>query len=132
MGFEYQPDADTDPKTWLDLTDDERIDACERAHRLTAPWHPPVSNSRLHAVLHSVVENQLATHDPPEAKAALERLVHQGMSRHQAIHALAEVAADEMQRVVTQKVSFDRQGYARRLGGLTRSLVERGPASERN
>ena len=46
----------------------------------------------MHATMHAVVENQLAENDDPVVRA-LSRLMKEGLSRHDAIHALASVVA---------------------------------------
>jgi hypothetical protein len=118
----YQPDEETDAAAWNAATDEERVEACGRAHQLLPTWHPPVLNVRLHASMHAVVETQLAN-ELPEVRETLTRLRGEGVSRHQAIHAIAGVVADELQRVLRDKKPFDRQGYAQRLRALTKESV---------
>ncbi len=44
----------------------------------------------IHATVHQIVENQLAENFP-DVVEALDRLMHQGLNRHEAIHAIASV-----------------------------------------
>ena len=45
--------------------------------------------------MHVVVENQLALADEPVVRA-LDRLVREGLSRHDAVHAIGSVVAEEI------------------------------------
>ena len=73
-------------KWWEELDDWERQELVKRYHRKKRIELP---NERLHAVMHVVVENQaLLRHETPVA-AALKRLQSEGLTRHDAIHAVA-------------------------------------------
>jgi hypothetical protein len=80
--------------------------------------HPEMPNPTMHAVMHVVVENQLAAGEPPEAAATLARLIAAGVSRHAAIHAVASVVAEEMFAVMKGARAYDREAAARRLERL--------------
>jgi hypothetical protein len=84
---------------------------------LAAP-HPPVRQPRLHAAIHLVVENQLASGAPPEARRAMDRLVRAGLARHEAVHAIASVVAAAAQGALSGS-RFDPAAYARALDALT-------------
>ena len=85
----YDPDCEVDPRTWLELDEGERIDLVESYHRRAGVRLP---NSRLHAAIHAIVENQLALSEP-EVVAALARLRTEGLPRHEALHAIGQVLA---------------------------------------
>ena len=51
--------------------------------------------SKAHAVFHAIVENQIADGLEPVVRA-LERLMKQGLSRHDAVHAIASVVTDHL------------------------------------
>jgi uncharacterized protein YoaH (UPF0181 family) len=68
--------------------------------------------------MHVIVENQLTTGDPPEVPATLARLMAEGLSRHEAVHAVASIVADEIQAITTHDRAYDREGAARRLQKL--------------
>ena len=53
-------------------------------------------NPQLHAVLHLVVENQVALGAEIPVAAALRRLVGEGLARHDALHAIGSVLAEHM------------------------------------
>jgi hypothetical protein len=65
-----------------------------------------------------VVEDQLASGAPPEARRAMDRLVRAGLSRHEAVHAIASVVAATAQGALAG-TRFDPGAYARALDALT-------------
>ena len=87
----YDPEIPPDPGQWLALDEDERLMLVEDYHR-HARVRLPRAARRLHATMHAVVENQLAENDDPVVRA-LSRLIKEGLSRHDAIHALGSVVA---------------------------------------
>lgn len=84
-------------------------------------------NPRLHALVHVVVENQLAAGDPKEARAALARLRKAGLSRHEALHAIGEIVAVDLFAVMRDGKFIDRQASERALAAL-RPGKHAGPA----
>ena len=90
--FKYDANYKPDPKKWLALTEDQQIKAVEEHHNTKKP-HPPTPNMKIHAALHSAVEKQLAMGFPPHAQHAVDRLVSEGLSRHDAVHAVGSVIA---------------------------------------
>ncbi len=83
--------------------------------------HPGLEGGRLriHVALHAVVEFQLLDGVPPQTRETLERLVNQGMSHHEAVHAIADVVSDAMTELMEQEIPFDEERYAERLAGLS-------------
>ena len=82
----YDPDTSPRPAEWLQLDEAERLEivtAYHRRHRIRLP------NAELQAVIHVVVENQLALGEEAVARV-VTRLETEGLSRHDAIHALKE------------------------------------------
>ena len=75
-------------------------------------------NPQLHATMHVIVENQLAAGNPPEVGATLERLMTAGLTRHEAVHAVASVVAEALFKVMKQSVDLDHVAVARSLGRL--------------
>ena len=69
------------------------------------------------AVLDTVM-NQIATGDPPETKATLDRLMSEGYSKSQALQAIASALRVEMNRMVTEMTPFDNARYAELLSKL--------------
>ena len=58
------------------------------------------------------VMNQIATGDPPETKATLDRLMSEGYSKSQALQAIAAVLRVEMNRMLSEGTPFDNARYA--------------------
>lgn len=115
--MDYDAERPPDAASWLAAEEPLRLAAVEAHHRAIAARHPPMPALRVHAALHVVVEEQLATGSPPETRRALARLVAAGRSRHEALHAIANVAADAA-RAALSKRGFDAAAYARALDGL--------------
>lgn len=89
---EYDPDVEPVAAEWLALDESERLTLVEdyhRRHRIRLP------QSRLHAALHVVVENQAALGETVVAET-FERLQGDGLTRHEALHAIATVVAEHM------------------------------------
>jgi hypothetical protein len=88
----YDPDKAPDPKEWLALDEHERIRLAKNYHvarRIKLP------NAKAHAVFHAIVENQIAEGFGPSCRA-VERLQGEGLTRHDAIHAIASVLANSI------------------------------------
>ncbi|HET7502373.1 MAG TPA: MbcA/ParS/Xre antitoxin family protein [Kofleriaceae bacterium] len=113
----YDAERAPAPATWLALDESERWQAVEQYHEALAS-HPEVPNAHMHAMLHVIIENQLAGPELPEVRATLERLAQAGLRRHEAIHAIGSVMADAMHRVVEHGATFDRDATARALFDL--------------
>ncbi len=120
--MDYDPSRAPEPKAWLATPEASRVQLCEQAHANPPPGHPPIENARLHAAVHAVVENQLALGQPPQVRAALARLMGQGLSRHDAIHEIGTVVSELIFDLVKKKRPFDPAAYAEALDGLSRRL----------
>ena len=88
----YDPSQTPDPTEWLELDEQERILLVEQYHRRARVDLP---NVKLHATIHVVVENQLASMDEPVVRA-LARLLKDRLSRHDAVHAIGSVVAEQI------------------------------------
>lgn len=88
---EYNPLFDLDIQWWLALSEDERIAAVLDYHE-KAGIEPPDEN--MHALLHAVVENQVALGRTEPTESVLHRLVEEKLDRHDAVHAIASVLAN--------------------------------------
>jgi hypothetical protein len=58
-------------------------------------------NETIHAVMHVIVENQVALGDSFPAKAVLIRLMKEGLDRHEAIHAIGSVLSEKLFAVMS-------------------------------
>jgi hypothetical protein len=90
--FKYDAEHDPEPAKWLALDEATRIELARRYHRRIRAELP---NIRAHAAAHAIVENQLAE-GLPEAKRALDRLLDDGLDRHDAIHAIGSVLMEHI------------------------------------
>jgi hypothetical protein len=115
----YDPEVGPDPKQWLGLDEGLRHVLVQKAHEHPPPWHPKARADRAHVIFHTIVENQVASGDPPETARALERLLGEGLGRHDAIHALASVLATETHRMLRERRTFDQDAYLRSLADLS-------------
>ncbi len=117
LGLGYDADRAPDTEEWNAADEDARL-AAIRAYHDQLDEHPDTPNPKLHALMHVIVENQLAAGDPPEAAETLARLLVAGASRHAAIHAIASIVAEEIQAVMKDDRAYDREATARRLKHL--------------
>jgi len=103
----YDPAKRVDPEGWKALGTEERVSLSEAAHVVTEAWHHPIHESRPHALLHVIAENLAARGDETPVYAALQRLVRQGLGRHDAIHALASVCSEHARAIGSGRASPD-------------------------
>ena len=88
----YNPERGPEPESWLELDEQERILLIETWHRVARIKLP---NLTAHAALHVIVENQIALDLEPVVRA-MDRLGKQGLTRHDAIHAIGSVVAENL------------------------------------
>jgi hypothetical protein len=88
----YNPERGPEPESWLELDEQERILLIETWHRVARIKLP---NLTAHAALHVIVENQMALDLEPVVRA-MDRLRKQGLTRHDAIHAIGSVVAENL------------------------------------
>lgn len=85
---EYDPLDPPDSEEWLSSDEQLLIVRVRRYHEREAEL-PPDANAEMHAILHVVVENQIAHGDEWPVAETVDRLMAEGLDRHQAIHALS-------------------------------------------
>jgi hypothetical protein len=88
----YDPNHAPNPEQWLALDEQERILLVEKQHRAARIKLP---NAKGHAIFHAIVENQIAE-GLDSVVRAMTRLAGQGLSRHEAIHAITSVLAGQI------------------------------------
>lgn len=121
----YDPTTGPDPEWWLELDEAEQIDLVIEHHEDPEEWHPELPNIYAHAAMHTAVENQVALNDPPVVAATLERLQKQGLVRHDALHAIAYVLAQQMDGMLEVGKSFSQSRYSAKLKKLTAKKWQR-------
>lgn len=72
---------------------------------------------RVHVATHAVVETQIAEGAPPETSMTLQRLMAEGLSRHDAIHAIGTVVSEQLISAVGQG-GYNEQLFRERLAAL--------------
>lgn len=116
----YDPECAPDPEWWLSLDESERTDLARRSQRKDERLPSP----ELHAVIHAVVENQVALGDETPVAATLQRLLAEGLDRHDAVHAVGSVLAGHIYRAMQPGAADDTSlddpegSYWHELGGL--------------
>jgi hypothetical protein len=124
----YDPDHAPDPERWLAQDEMQLMEIVQRYHRRE---QIPLPNERVHASYHVMVENQVALGEKTPVRDALDRLMGEGMSRHDAIHAVGAVLAKHMHRATETNVPVSREAYYADIRALTREgwLAEYGLGS---
>lgn len=94
----YDPDTPRAGAEWLELDETERLELVRAYHRRKRIALP---NAELHAVIHVVVENQLALGEQAVAHT-LSRLEREGLTRHDAVHAIGSILAEHLYRLMCE------------------------------
>jgi len=76
------------------------------------------TNPRLKASFLQVVDNQLDSNDPPEARQTFERLIAQGVSQADAKVYIAQAVCVEVFSVLKNKTPFNQARYVKNLQRL--------------
>ncbi len=115
--MEYDAQIPPNAEEWLSFDEDERVSAIIDHHDEMGEDLP---NSQIHAVIHAVVENQIAMGEQAPARA-VERLVSEGLDRHEAIHAVGSILSEQMFNMLKgrQPGGHDADQYAQKLSKLT-------------
>jgi hypothetical protein len=123
---EYDPLTEPEPQQWLAMAEQERIDLVLAYHRREGIGAP---SEKAHAVFHVIVENQIADDTLPVRRTA-QRLMSEGLDRHEAIHAIGSVVAGSIYDLMAEtgsdskpsKTTSDQdpsKAYLAELEGLT-------------
>jgi len=113
----YDPDTAPDPAEWIELEEEDRIGRIASYHRRVKAKLP---NLQVHAALHSVVENQIAE-ELQTVRETVARLQAEGLSRHDAIHAVGSVLVARLQALLREgaQAQFEVEAYFQDLRSLT-------------
>ncbi len=126
---QYDPEITPDAQAWLALDEQTRMQLTEAFHR-DARAQLQRGARKLHAAVHAIVETQLATEHVPAVRA-LERLMGDGLTRHDAVHAIGNVVAQHVHGVMQGREGErpSRDAYDRQLdelnGATWRALIGR-------
>jgi hypothetical protein len=113
----YDPDQPPATQEWLALTEDERLTLVLAHHSKSGTRLP---NARLHAAIHVVIENQLALGEPAAVTVTLSRLQREGLSRHEAVHAIGTAVSELLLQLSTAPDADPNSATARYVEGLSR------------
>jgi uncharacterized protein YoaH (UPF0181 family) len=81
------------------------------------------TNPIMYINIRTTVESQIADGDPPITGETVQALMRQGLSRHEAIHRVGTVLAEEIYHILKDKRDYDQADYAHKL----KQLVEPNP-----
>ena len=102
---------------WTELDESERIDLVLAYHQKQRDELP---NPDAHAVVHVIVENQVALADETPVAAVMERLMQEGLDRHEAIHAIGYILMGTLHETTQDSSEADpTSAYYRGLTQLT-------------
>lgn len=119
--MQYDPMVAPDPEAWLALDEDERQAVVLRYHKRI---RFRAGSVKMHAVIHCVVETQLAERYEYPVEA-LRRLLDEGLDRHDAIHAIGSVLAKHIFGTLKRGVPFNEATYERDLNALNAAAWRR-------
>ncbi len=124
----YDPMLNPDPEQWVALDDDERISLVMEYHQEVG-IEPP--DEYTHALLHVVVENQIALGEETPVDAVLDRLIDENLDRHDSIHAIASILANHMYELMHgEDAALGNDEYYAELENLTAEKWLRGEYTE--
>jgi hypothetical protein len=89
----YDPLKAPDPQQWLSLDERQRIALVRDYHRRKRIRVP---NEQVHAAAHIIVENQIALGDETPVRRTMQRLMTEGLDRHEAVHAVGMVLMEHI------------------------------------
>jgi len=98
----YDPLEAPEAQEWLALDEQERIDLVLNYHRKARIRLP---NAKVHAIVHAMVETQIALGDETPARRAVQRLINEDLDRHEAIHAIGWVLIEFMSDLMDEPES---------------------------
>jgi hypothetical protein len=118
---QYDPEVPPAPADWLALDEQQRVRLAESYHRAA---REKVPTHTAHAAFHVVVEDQIAEGREPVVRA-MTRLTKQGLSRHDALHAMGSVVAEHFFAAVnTEDEDFAATAQARYNAAVERLTAE--------
>lgn len=129
MLTKYDPNRAPDPERWRAQNETELMDIVQRYHRRERIWLP---SEHAHAALHVMVENQIALGEQTPVADAVGRLMGEGMSRHDAIHAVGAVLNKHVYHAHATGVPVSREAYYDDIRAVTTEswFAEFGPGPD--
>ncbi|MBN1656744.1 MAG: DUF1841 family protein [Deltaproteobacteria bacterium] len=117
---EIEYDADRAPKKtkWRAVDELDKVLAVDIYHREARP-HPAPQTPHHHSIIHVAVEEQILADEPPEVAKAMRRLMREGLSRHDTIHAIGSILYRMVLREGKEVQEPDIEAYAREVASLS-------------
>lgn len=115
---QYDPDVAPDARKWLALPEVERIRLAQNFH---VAARIKVQSMKAHAAMHAAIENQIASGFGP-SKRAIARLQSEGLSRHEAVHAIGSVVASFIYELGHGQNDEQRASFQSRMGSAIEDL----------
>lgn len=117
--------AAIDPEQWEALDESDRLELVLEFHQVAGIEVPDMET---HAVLHCVIENQIAMEGELPVATALQRLLEEGLDRHDAIHAVASVLANHLHEFFHgEDAARTHDDYFAEISELTAKKLQCGP-----
>ena len=117
-----------DSERWEALDDDERLSVVMEYHQEAGMELP---EEFTHALMHVVVENQIALGEETPVEAVLCRLVDENLDRHDAVHAIASILVNHLFELMHgDDATLDNDDYYAELEELTAEKWSRGERTE--
>jgi hypothetical protein len=110
----FDPDTPRHSADWLRTDEGQRIELVSSCHRRNKVHLP---TAQLHVVINVVVENQLAL-GVEVVVEALARLQGEGLSRHDALHAIGSVLAADLYELMQDRSEATGDVYVNILTGF--------------
>lgn len=111
----YDPEEHVDADEWLKLDEDERA---ELITAYVEEHENSVGPTLLHAHIHLAIENQVALGEETPVAEAVDRLIAEGLSRHDAIHAVGTCLAS-LFAATSRGDEISQDSYFDEVGKLT-------------
>lgn len=128
LQLEYLDRDDPDDRRILILAEHDGYHAAIQAGDEVVVDGEPMDPS-LHVSMHELVTNQVWDDDPPETWQTAQRLVELGYERHEVLHMLAGVVADELWRTMHDQQPFDLDRFRAGLEALPESWEAQRPGA---
>jgi len=121
----YHPSQPPNPSEWLELDESIRIDLVRKSHEASEAEFEEEQAKEVHSTIHVIVENQIALGVEP-VPATISRLMRQGLSRHESVHAVGAVLSQDLFEMLKEDKEHDSKKYRRRLDKLTAKRWNKG------
>lgn len=114
----YNPNNAVNNVNWLALDETIKIKLVQDFH-LDLALDLSDDALKVHSLIHVIVENQLTT-GVGVANETVEKLMRQGLERHESIHAIGAIISEDIFNVMKgDSIEFSFKKYRRKLEKLT-------------